>query len=193
MKKLIYIILFIFLTVTYSNAFVYRYGGGVATTSGLTCTHGSGDSALFSHTDTPTMTTSAISDTKWKAIYFTTTATTRFTSIDIYTGATSVTNYVTVEIYNVSTYPTSIANVNATKQVTIPVGSGVYSFDFATPFSLAAGNYAVVVKGYSLSDYGIGGQWETPTIGDYYFTTNSGSSWAITSGLNIYLVIYGCQ
>jgi hypothetical protein len=168
---------------------------GTTFTQKLSCTHGSGDSALFSHESGSWTETGKIGSTYWKAIYFTTSVTTRFTSVDLWIKNPGSTLNATVEIWSTSTTPTSIANANATKTRSIITTGSLteYAFDFATPFSLAAGTYAVIVKGTGTDMGGIAYDAEAGSLGTYYSTTNSGTGWTENTNVNVSIRIFGCQ
>jgi hypothetical protein len=196
MKKiLLYVILILlFSTTSFAQNIIIAKK---KSSGGLTCTQGSGDSVLFSHSMSSANMTSYYSDVRWKALYFTIANDVRFTRITLVSANTSASaKNTTVEIWNVSTYPTSIANANATVTVAVPNTTATsINFDFASPFTLSAGTYAIVVQGVSGTDTGtgLGYDAESPTIGSYYSTTNSGGTWTINSSVNVHLIIKGCQ
>ena len=167
---------------------------GVAAPAGLTCTNGSGDSAIYSHTG-HTDATTPFSDVRWKGIPFTLAADTRITSINLYLNnqhGHALNTIVRVETLSSSVPSGTLADENATKTLSIPCeGANNYEFVFATPFTLSAGTYVVVMKGEGTEN-------DTNTFtdseaGTFYWTTDSGANWTAGDGLNGYLVVEGCQ
>lgn len=173
---------------------VVASSGGVAAPAGLTCTNGSGDSAIYSHTG-HTDASTLYNDVRWKGIPFTLAAATRITSINLYLNnqlGHATNTIVRVETLSSSVPSGTLADENATKTLSIPSeGGNNYEFVFATPFTLSAGTYVVVMKGEDTGD-GTNTYYDTEA-GTFYTTTNSGANWTTNDGLNGYLVVEGCQ
>ncbi len=197
MKRLLVLLLLISTPLWGDTTAGGTFGYGSAAGGGLTCTDGSGDSAIVSHTGYSTGPSTSVSLNHWRGGSIVLSASTRITSVTLYMeniigGAYNA----TLEIYSTSgspALPTSIANANATKTMSIPASSAqTRKFVFDTPFTLAAGTYGVVLKGANADDnLGMGIYYDSEA--GHFFWTNDGSSWNEDTGVNPYIVVNGCQ
>ena len=194
MKKIILTLILCFVAYSVQAETVKFITGKPMAAGGLTCTHGSGDSGLVSHTGHSAYSSGYHSE-RYKGLIFTIAATTRFTSIDIWVQngiGEAMDTTIRIETTSSGLPTNTLGNVNATKSVSVAnAHDNVVSFDFDTPFELAAGTYSVTVRGTgtTLGAYlGLDSE-----AGHFCYSSDSGTNWADDTGSNAYLVVYGCQ
>lgn len=177
---------------------------GQAAAGGLTCTDGSGDSALL--TQNTGTADSAITDTKWKYQQFQFSVTTRITSIEIYHNSASGTGNVIMSIYTDDGDDHPSAEVSGTSVTRAASGlsyGAMNKYSLSTPWTATANTkYHFVLRctGTTPLEY-----WAVDTSGTNPYTggtsgysSDSGSTWIDNaddggSGYDRRFIINGCQ
>jgi hypothetical protein len=163
--------------------------------AGLTCTSGSGDSAIVSQL---TENSNEVISTYWWATPFTLAATTRVTSYKLKVNDNTVTDAgsIRVSIYSknggTGKPDTEVSNTVVTVATTsIPDNTmAEYTFTLSSPVNVSAGDYLIVPRGVS----GDGDIIRTATgVGTPGWYSLDGSTWNSAGGEEVYFQLMGCQ